>query len=91
LAAAVGGGIVVVPQGIWRTGTLVLKSFVTLHLDPGSTLSGSTDLKDYPRYIPALRSYVDRQVFRSLIYSEGAEHIAITGSGTIDGNGASFP
>jgi polygalacturonase len=90
-AAAAGGGTVVVPSGTWRTGTLVLKSFVTLHLEPGSTLSGSTDLADYPEYIPSLRSYVDRQVSRSLIYSEDAEHIAITGSGTIDGNGGSFP
>jgi len=90
-AAAAGGGTVLVPPGMWCTGTLVLKSFVTLHLEPGSTLSGSTQLADYPEHIPALRSFTDCQVSRSLIYSEDADHIAITGSGTIDGNGGSFP
>ncbi len=89
--SAAGGGMVVVPPGTWLSGTLVLKDHVTLHLQPGSILLGSTDLADYPEMIPAVRSFIDRQCRRSLIYAEGREHIAITGSGTIDGNGGAFP
>lgn len=86
-----GGGTVLVPAGIWRTGTLRLKSHVTLELANGATLLGSTDIDDYPRIRPAFRSYTDIYVYQSLIYAEDARHVAITGDGTIDGQGKTFP
>jgi polygalacturonase len=46
--AARGGGTVYLPAGTYRCGTLHLRSRITLHLDPGATLLGSTDLRDYP-------------------------------------------
>ena len=39
-----GGGTVLVPPGVYLTGTLYLRNHVTLHLSAGSTLLGSTDL-----------------------------------------------
>ncbi|MGM9624434.1 MAG: hypothetical protein ACI3XM_01880 [Eubacteriales bacterium] len=42
-----GGGEVVVPEGVWRTGGIRLRSRVTLHLLCGAVLEGSTDPEDY--------------------------------------------
>jgi len=72
------------------SGTVRLKSNITLHLAPGCTLLGSTRIKDYPDIIPAIRSYTDNYVKQSLVYGENLSNISITGPGAIDGQGASF-
>ena len=86
-----GGGMVVVPAGIFKTGTVVMKNNVQLHLEMGSTLLASTEYKDYPRQPqPEYRSLRDDPAgWYAVIYAEKASNIAITGFGTIDGNGAS--
>jgi polygalacturonase len=85
-----GGGTVYLGQGTFLSGTIYMKSGVTLKLDPACTLLGSKNLKDYPQTVPAFRSYTDNYTDKSLIYGEKLEKIAIIGSGTIDGQGASF-
>jgi polygalacturonase len=85
-----GGGTVWFPAGKYLSGTIYLKSNVTLFLDAGAVLTGSKNLNDYPVTISKIRSYTDNYTDKSLIYGEGLEHIAITGQGTIDGNGASY-
>jgi len=85
-----GGGTVVFPAGIYISGTLYLKSNVGLHLVSGAILEGSKDLKDYPVTIARVRSYTDNYTNKCLIYAEDLENISITGTGTIDGNGAHF-
>jgi hypothetical protein len=83
-----GGGTVLVPAGNFRTGTILLKSNVSLYLEAGAVILGSTDLKDYPELYPAFRSYTDvNYVDKSLIYAEKAENISIRGEGTLDGQG----
>jgi len=82
-----GGGRVIIPAGTFCTGTLILKNNVTLHLEEGATLKGSTDLKDYPEIIPKYRSFTDHYVTRSMVYAENQENISLTGKGTIEGNG----
>lgn len=85
-----GGGTVLFPAGTYRSGTLDLKSHVTLQLEAGATLRGSASLADYPSRIPALRSYTDTYTEKSLIYAENIENIAICGQGAIDGQGSGF-
>jgi polygalacturonase len=85
-----GGGTVYLPSGTFLSGTIYFKSGVTLRLSAGSTLLGRKNLKDYPPTVQAFRSYTDNYTDKSLIYGEHLERIAITGSGTIDGQGASF-
>lgn len=85
-----GGGTVYLPPGTYLSGTIYFKSGVTLRLASGSTLRGSKDLKDYPPTVQAFRSYTDNYTDKSLIYGENVENIAVTGLGTIDGQGASF-
>lgn len=85
-----GGGTVQFPAGAYLTGTLFLKSRVTLHLEAGATLVGSPRLEDYPRCVPAVRSYTDNYTERSLIYGENLEQVALQGRGRIDGQGGAF-
>jgi hypothetical protein len=88
--AAVGGGTVWLPPGTLRSGTIYLRNNVTLYLEAGCTLLGSENLGDYPRNVPAVRSYTDNYVDRSLIAGEDLENVAIRGRGTIDGNGGKY-
>lgn len=44
-ATETGGGVVVVPTGTYKIGTLILKDNVNLHLQAGATLLGSKDVK----------------------------------------------
>lgn len=80
-----GGGIVRFPEGIYNVGTIELLSKVTLFLDAGSVIKGSSDVHDYP---PFPHTTEDRNT--ALIVAFDAHDIAITGQGTIDGNGAAF-
>ena len=90
-AALAGGGTVCIPAGTWLTGTITFKSNITLLLDAGAILLGSTNLKDYPSHIPSYRSYTDNYTERSLIYAEKCKNIAILGRGEINGQGGKFP
>ena len=75
-AHTAGGGIVHVTNGIYLIGTLELRTGVTLNLAAGSTLLGSPRVADYRR-----------GNWPALIMAKGQEHVSITGSGTIDGQG----
>lgn len=72
-----GGGKVVVPKGVFLTGSIILKTGVELHLKKEAVLLGSTDPYDY--------SGINR--WKSLVLADSQNHIAITGEGTIDGQG----
>jgi polygalacturonase len=85
-AVAAGGGTVLVPPGRYLTGTIELKSHVTLHVAPGATLLGSEDPADYPAIKSAWGD--EGELMAPLIYAVDAENITITGRGTIDGQGA---
>ncbi|HEY8994712.1 MAG TPA: glycosyl hydrolase family 28 protein [Lacunisphaera sp.] len=80
------GGIVLVPAGVFVTGTLELKSFVTLHLAAAARLLGSGNPADYRAGagVPTSNGNI------VLLSAANAEHITIEGNGTIDGNGAKF-
>jgi len=71
--SASGGGEVTVPAGTFLTGTLFLKSNVTINLKNGAILLGSTRIEDYK---PS-----------NLIRAFKAQNICITGNGVIDGQG----
>ncbi|MGC4234679.1 MAG: glycoside hydrolase family 28 protein [Niabella sp.] len=81
-----GGGVVVVPFGIWLTGPLQLKSNVNLYVAKGAMLLFTTDKSQYDI---VAGSYEGRSSARnqSPIWAKNAENIAITGGGVIDGNG----
>ena len=88
--AAAGGGRVYFPPGRYLSGTIFLKSNVTLELEAGAVLLGSRNLADYPDAIPSFRSYTDVYTHKSILYAEKAENVALCGRGRIDGQGAQF-
>jgi hypothetical protein len=88
--AAAGGGVVRLPAGRYLTGTLRLRDHITLMLDAGAVLLGSKRLEDYPILHDSIASYASNYTERCLIRADGASNVAITGEGTIDGNGAAF-
>lgn len=89
-AAGRGGGTVFVPAGVYLIGTLFLRSHVTLHLDNGSVLKGSTDLSDYPEVNGGFMDAVGQNRNRCLLYAEKTVNTTISGRGTIDGSGGAF-
>ncbi|MBT3384801.1 MAG: glycoside hydrolase [Prolixibacteraceae bacterium] len=89
-SCSIKGGTVIFPAGDFLTGTLYLKSNVTIHLSENAKLIGSTNIKDYPHNSPEYKFYGDTWVKQSLIYAEKQENIAISGNGTIDGQGWAF-
>jgi polygalacturonase len=89
--ATAGGGTVLLEGGRFLSGTIYLSNHVTLRIEAGSTLLGSTNIADYPRNIPAIRSYTDNYGEQSLIAGENLQHIGLVGDGLIDGRGRGFP
>jgi polygalacturonase len=85
-----GGGTVVFPAGAFLSGSLHLKSGVSLHLDHGATLMASKDEKDFDPYEKlGFKNAADEETsyfHHALIWAEHAERIAITGTGVINGN-----
>jgi hypothetical protein len=85
--AQAGGGRVVFNPGTYLSGTVHLRSGVTLFLEAGATLAGTTNLDLYESFtltnthprLPVSRWH------RGLILAEGAENIGIAGRGVIDG------
>lgn len=88
--AKAGGGEVRVPPGRYISGTLHLRSNVTLYLESGATLAESPDDADFDRYekLPFKSvSDVETTYFHyGLVTADGAHNIAIIGQGIIDGN-----
>lgn len=82
-----GGGAVVIPPGVFLSGSVELKSNITLSLSPGSVLRGSASIEDYP-FIPFHHNELGKT--RSLLWAIGQTNISITGNGTIDLNDAAF-
>ncbi len=73
-ASGSGGGTVLLTPGAYLCGTLEMKSGVTLQLQKGATLLGSTDPRDYHH--------------NALLVAEGQHHLGLCGEGCIDGQGA---
>jgi Glycosyl hydrolases family 28 len=87
--AAAGGGRVILPNGRFVSGTLFLKSNIEFHLMHGALLLGSPRLADYAPSKEPTGSHTEGKR-DGLLIAEKANNVAITGFGTIDGNGPSF-
>ena len=84
------GGMVYIPKGVYRTGTLYLKSNGGLHLAEGAVLKGSCERSDYNAddFCPQNRVCRSEWVTGAhLITAVEQENIIIEGHGTIDGQG----
>jgi polygalacturonase len=86
---AAGGGIVLVPAGMFLTGPIHLKSNVNLHLEKGAVILFSTDPADYLPSVLTRWEGVEVMNYSPLIYAYEQENIAVTGEGVLNGQGSS--
>lgn len=81
-----GGGVIVVPPGIFTTGSLYFKPGVHLYVMAGGVLRGSDDINDYDLKQTRIEGEIC-QYFTALINADGVNGFVMSGEGTIDGNG----
>ena len=84
-----GGGVVLVPAGLWATGPIVLRSGVNLHVDRAAILQFTADKDQYPIVAGNWEGHPAARC-QSPISATDQENIGITGGGIIDGNGDSW-
>jgi polygalacturonase len=87
---AAGGGVVRVPAGDWLTGPIHLRSNVNLHLEKGALLRFSTRFADYLPVVFTRWEGVECYNYSPLIYARDCENVAVTGEGTLDGQGQAW-
>lgn len=84
-----GGGTLVVPKGIFVTGAIFLKPGVSLYLEEGAVLKGSTNRNDYPKVRTRIEGHFEEWL-PALVNADKVDHLRITGAGTLDGSGDPF-
>jgi polygalacturonase len=85
-AAAKSGGTIVFAPGIYRTGSLFLKTGTHLRLDKGVELRGSQQQADYP-VMPTRIAGIEMRWPAALINVYEQSNVKISGQGVIDGDG----
>jgi hypothetical protein len=84
-----GGGKVIFPAGRFLSGTIALKNNVTLQLQKGAVLLGSTDINDYQNLDPFVEG-LGIHVGWALVVGVDLKNIGIEGEGVIDGRGSAL-
>jgi polygalacturonase len=82
-----GGGEVVVPGGTYLTGTIHLKSNVNLHIEKDATIRFTTNREEYLPVVLVRYEGTEVMNYSPLVYAFEQTNIAITGEGTLDGQG----
>ena len=89
LAASNGGGVIVIPEGTYLSGSLFFKPGTHLHLLKGGKLKGSDAITNYKIVKTRLEGQT-LDYFAALVNADGCNGFTISGEGTIDGNGHRF-
>jgi len=84
-----GGGVVLIPPGIWITGPIVLKNNVNLHISRSALLQFTADKSQYKL---VQGNFEGHKAVRneSPISGESLTNIGITGEGVIDAHGEAW-
>ncbi|MEO5960196.1 MAG: glycosyl hydrolase family 28 protein, partial [Opitutaceae bacterium] len=88
-ATVAGGGVVTIPKGVFRSGSIFLKPGVELHLEEGAVLFGSNDISDYPKRETRIEGHFEPWRL-ALVNAQQLDRVRITGKGVLDGNGVKF-
>lgn len=81
-----GGGVIVVPEGTYRTGSLFFRQGVNLYVEEGGVLKRSDDISDYELKMTRIEGETC-SYFTAMINADGVDGFTMCGPGTIDGNG----
>ncbi len=84
--SATGGGVVVVPKGVFLSGAIYLKQGVELVIEKDAVLKGSVNYDDYPQ-IDTRWEGREMKFTSAFINADHLTHVKISGEGTIDGSG----
>jgi len=88
--AASGGGVVVVPKGIFVSGAIFFKPHVNLLIDKDGVLKGSTNSADYPQ-VQTRWEGTERMWTSAFVNFFNMTNVELSGQGMIDGSGTEFP
>lgn len=88
-AAEEGGGVIVIPEGVYKTGALFFKQGTHLYLSRGAVLLGSESIADFPIIDTRIEGEICKY-FSALINVDRLDGFTLTGPGTIDGNGSPY-
>lgn len=89
LAAANGGGVVTIPEGVYLSGSLFFKPGTHLNVAKNGRLKGSDAITHYKIIDTRLEGQTIKY-FAALVNAIECDGFTITGPGTIDGNGWRF-
>lgn len=84
--AASGGGVVVVPKGVFVSGAIFLKQGANLYVEKDGVLKGTANIDDYPQ-IDTRWEGVEEPWTSAFVNAEGLTNLDISGEGAIDGSG----
>ncbi|MGJ7030120.1 rhamnogalacturonidase [Niabella hirudinis] len=88
-AAANGGGVIIIPKGVFLSGSLFFKPKTHLYLEKDATLKCSDDISDF-KVITTRIEGQSLKYFAALVNADGLDGFTISGSGTINGNGLRY-
>lgn len=88
-AAESGGGVIVIPRGVYMSGGLIFRQGTHLYLEDGAVLLGSDFIGDYPLGKTRIEGETCTY-FGALINADGLDGFTISGKGIIDGNGLKY-
>lgn len=84
-----GGGVIIVPQGTYLSGSLFFKPKTHLHLEEGATLKGSDDISHFAIVDTRIEGQ-SLKYFAALINADHVDGFTISGNGTVNGNGSRY-
>lgn len=90
-ASESGGGRIILQNGDFVSGTIYLKSNVSLEIDSSACLHASPDISRYACDTHHNRYRNEEELDRCFIFAENAENIELCGRGTINGSAEFFP
>jgi polygalacturonase len=87
--AAEGGGVLEIPAGVFRSGSIFLKQGVDLYLADGAVLLGSNNIEDYPKLETRIEGHFEPWRM-GLVNAQHMQRVRISGAGKLDGNGIMY-
>ena len=84
-----GGGVVIIPQGTFLSGSLFFKPKTHLHLETGATLKGSDDVSSFAIVETRMEGQT-LKYFAALVNADSVNGFTLSGAGTLNGNGLRY-
>ncbi len=85
-----GGGTVIVTPGQWTSGPIHLRSNIRLQVEKDAVIVFSDQYADYLPVVFTRWEGMECYNYSPLIYANGCENVAVTGAGTLAGNGKAW-